>query len=144
MIKNLYNGGMKTTIEEFEKAEVVIPGLFQFAAEAKFMQAALAATKEGLIIYNDHAPDEKKGDELIYHPKMHVPMDNILLVLNDKLIENTDLGGLGRLGIIQKNDIDSFYFYYFKEDKKRVKRFCKFMKGFKIKTKNREVDINAE
>ena len=142
MIKNNYNYGMNINIEEYKSCQAFLPGLFKFMENGLFSQAILAITEKELIIYDDHAPDIVSGETLTYKIKFRLSFDNVATVVDEKIINNKDMSGLGRLNFVR--DEDNILFYYFVDDKRLLKNFLSALKASGLSIQTRKVDLSKE
>ena len=131
-------------VDEYNSVNAMIAGLFQFAENDLFSQAELAITDNEVLIYDDHEPDQVNGDTYHYSVKKRVPLDDIKLVLNEKIIHNKEMSNLGRLMFAHMEDEQSFVFYYFVNDKKELKRFLSALKAVHIKCRKLPIDLSRE
>ena len=135
---------MILNVDEYNSITAIIGGLFQFKENDLFSQAELAATEKELLIYDDHAPDEIKGETYHYTIKKRVSLDDIKVVLDEKIIHNKDMAHLGRLAIVLDDEDQSFFFYYFVNDKREVASFLKTLAAYRIKSKKIKIDLSRE
>ena len=138
---------MKIELDEYRDIRVIISGLYQFNELEQFSQAALASTDNELLFYNDNAPDEKDAIKNIYHIKKRIKLDNVLIILDDKIKKNRYLSNMGRLDFLVDSDSadgeqEEVMFYYFLSDRKAVDSFLDDVKTFGIKVKKRKVDLS--
>ena len=135
---------MILNVDEYNSVTIMLAGLFQFGENELFSQAELALTDNEVLIYDDHAPDEVKNDTAHYRIKKRVPLENITVVLNEKIVNNKDMAYLGRLVFAHEEEEQSFIFYYFVNDKKEVAAFCKALGALRIKVKKIKIDLCRE
>ena len=135
---------MNINIEGYNSVAAFLPGLYKFAPDALFMQASLAVTDDALLIYNDHAPDQKINDVLTYKIQAKIPFTDIDTIVNELIINNKDIEGLGRLNILLEKGKGNLYFYYFIDDKKPLKFFLDILKRNGFRVSSRKVDLAKE
>ena len=135
---------MNINIEEYNSIAAFLPGLFKFQENDLFLQAIVGATDKALLIFNDHAPDSKTADVLTYKVKTRISYADIAAIINEKIINNNDMSGLGRINIIINKQETGTYFYYFLEDKKKLRFFLDILKQNGFKVQNRKVDLARE
>lgn len=133
---------MSIKAEEFEKVISFIPGLYKFNEAQLFSQAILALTDKELLFYNDHAPDKVEGDVKSYIIKRRIPLDEIDVVVDEKIVKRPELTGLNRLTIVFLNDQEDCHFFYFLENIKAVKEFLKSLKRSRISIVESKVDFS--
>lgn len=140
---------MKMSLDENEKILEMLSGLFQFNESEQFTQAAIAVTDDELVFYDDNAPDEKQTIRYVYHIKKRISLENVLLVLDEKIKKNKFLKNMGRLNfIVEEEDEDGdiepteVLFYYYLNDRRAAETFLDELKKLKIKTKKRKIDLN--
>ena len=137
---------MKINAEDLEKARALMPGLFRFNEDQPFSQALLALNETELFIYDDHAPDEIRGeakDEFVYSVKLRIPLNTIETVVDEKIIKQPELAGLDRLAILLDGTAQTYYFYYFNEDTKTSKNFIAGLKHYKVVVGTRKIKLTA-
>lgn len=144
MIKNNYNYGMNINIEEYNSVAAFLPGLYKFQADGMFFQAMLGASDKALLIYNDHAPDDKTAEVMSYKVKVRISYADIYAIVDEKIINNNDMSGLSRLRIMLDKKDNSVFFYYFVDDKKPLKFFLSILKQNGFRVQNRKVDLAKE
>ena len=144
MIKNNYNYGMNINIEEYNSVAAFLPGLYKFQEDGMFFQAMMGASDKALLIYNDHAPDNKTADVVSYKVKVRIPYESIYAIVNERIINNNDMSGLSRLHIMFDKKDTGMFFYYFLEDKKPLKFFLAILKQNGFPVQNRKVDLAKE
>ena len=132
---------MNVHAEDLEKALALLPGLFKFYEDGQFFQAVLAVNEESLYLYNDHAPDNKNGNDLQYKVKLRIPHETVDAVLNEKIYKQPDLAGLSRLSIMTREE-DVYYFYYFDKDKKAINSFVSTLKKLKYSVETTKTNLN--
>ena len=135
---------MILNVDEYNAVNAMIPGLFQFNENDLFSQAELAVTDDELLIYDDSAPDEVDGDKYHYAVKKRISLDDIKVVLIEKIIHNKELSNLGRLEFAMMEGDQTVVFYYFVEDKKLVSNFIDALEELHIKCKNTKIDLSRE
>ena len=64
------------------------------------------------------------------------------MVVNEVIIKNKDLEGLNRLAIVMKDTKETFYFYYFNQDKDNSKNFIAGLKHYGLSVQTRKVDLS--
>ena len=137
---------MKINAEDLEKARALMPGLFRFNNEMPFSQAVLALNEQELFIYDDHAPDAIQGeanDELVYKVKVRIPLNTIETVVDEKIVNQPELAGLDRLSILLAGSPETYFFYYFNEDKKTSNNFIAGLKHYKVAVQSRKIKLTA-
>ena len=102
---------MKISLDEYDKVNAIMPGLFQFNPNEMFTQAALAVTDSQLFFYDDNAPTQIMGEVHHYIIKKRVSLDEIVMVLNEKITNNRQLRNMGRLNFVMEDEDDSLIFY---------------------------------
>ncbi|MBR5997348.1 MAG: hypothetical protein IK028_04945 [Bacilli bacterium] len=135
---------MKISLDEYDKVRAIVPGLFQFNENEMFSQAALAVTDDCLYFYDDNAPTQIMGEVYHYIIKKRVSLDDIVMVLNEKITNNRQLKNMARLNFVMEDEEDELIFYYYLSDKGDADRFIKELAGCGIKTKKRSVDLSAD
>ena len=75
---------------------------------------------------------------------MRIPLNSIKAVTNERIINNKDMAGLGRLKFIVPSENKSYLFYYFLDTKKKLKLFLDLLKHNGLKPQNRKVDLARE
>ena len=133
---------MNINIEEYNNCQAFLPGLFKFLENGLFSQAILALSDKELLIYDDHAPDVVADKSLTYKVKARFPLDDFDAVVDEKIINNKDMAGLGRLNFIR--DEDNIMFYYFVDDKKMLKEFLSALKYHGLPAQSRKIDLSKE
>ena len=133
---------MNINIEEYKSAKAFLPGLFKFFEDGLFSQAILAVTSNEFLFYDDHAPDVVSGDSLTYKIKLRLKFDDFETIVDEKIINNKDMSGLGRLNFVREED--NILFYYFEDDKKMLKTFLSVLKASGLSIQNRKVDLSKE
>ncbi len=133
---------MNISIEGFKDAEAFLPGLYKFHEDGLFSQAILSITNQELLFYDDHAPDVVSGDNLSYKIKFRLNIKDLDTVVDEKIINNKDMEGLGRLNFVR--DEDNILFYYFVDDKKLLKDFLAVLKAHDFSIQTRKVDLSKE
>ena len=133
---------MNINIEERDNVQEFLPGLFKFLEDGLFSQAILGITEKEIHFYNDHAPSNVSGGTLTYNVRMRLKIEEIDTVLNERIINNADMAGLGRLNFISGEE--STVFYYFLDDKKLSKSFIDYLKAYGLPVQNRKVDLNKQ
>lgn len=128
--------------EDIEKGRAFLPGLFKFNEGELFNQALMAVEESTLFIYNDHAPDSVLGDDWTYSVKKRFFLNEIKMIVNEVIIKNKDLEGLNRLAIVMKDTKETFYFYYFNQDKDNSKNFIAGLKHYGLSVQTRKVDLS--
>ena len=132
---------MSIKAEGFDKARVILAGLYKFGEEEPFNQAVLALNDEMMFLYNDHAPDVVSGDEWIYNIKERFLLNDVETVIDETLLKRPELSGLNRLAILIAGEEDPHYFYYYTENVKEVKNFLAALKHFGVETTSRKVKV---
>ena len=135
---------MKISLDEYDKVNAIMPGLFQFNENEMFTQAALAVTENELFFYDDNAPTQIMGEVYHYALKKRVKLDDILMVLDEKITHNKQLDNMGRLNFVMEDEDESLIFYYYLSDKGDVAAFLKELSACGIKAKKRSVDLSAD
>lgn len=135
---------MKLSLDEYDKVNALIPGLFQFDEKEMFTQAALAITENELYFYDDNAPKQIMGEIYHYPILKRVKLDNIVMALDEKITGNKQLNTMARLNFIMEEEDENLYFYYYLNDKRDVDAFIKELAACGIKTKKRKVDLSPE
>ena len=135
---------MILNLDEYNDVLAMIAGLFQFKENDLFSQAELAVTEKEILIYDDSTPDDINGQTFHYSVKKRCPLDDIKVVLDEKIIHNKDMEYLGRLVFALNEDDQSFEFYYFVNDKKELKAFVKTLSSLHIKCKKFKIDLCRE
>ena len=133
---------MNISIEGFKDAEAFLPGLYKFQEDGLFSQAILSITDKELLFYDDHAPDTVNGDNLSYKVKFRLNIEDLETIVDEKIINNKDMEGLGRLNFIKGED--NIVFYYFVDDKKLLKDFLNVLKAHGLSIQTRKVDLSKE
>lgn len=132
---------MKLNVESYSDVIAMIAGLFQFKENEQFTQTALAVTENEILFYDDNAPDRKEGEEYYYQVKKRLSLDDITMVVDEKITKCRQLNNLGRLNFLSQDEDKAFVFYYFISDKKDVQSFCKELASLGIKTKKKKVNL---
>ena len=132
---------MKLSLDEYNKVKAMIPGLFQYEPNALFTQTALAITDDDLVFYDDSMPNDKKEGTYHYAIKKRVNLEEVLMVLDEKIIKNPQLSEFGRFTFVEEKQEDCLEFYYFLRDKKQVVSFIKELRAQGLKVKKRKVDL---
>ena len=135
---------MKISLDEYDKVRAMIPGLFQFNENEMFTQAALAVTDDELFFYDDNAPTHIMGDVYHYALKKRVKLDDIMMVIDEKITHNKQLNTMGRLNFVMEDEDESLIFYYYLTDKGDVTSFLKELSSVGIKAKKRAVDLSPD
>ena len=135
---------MKISLDEYDKVRAIIPGLFQFNENEMFTQAALAVTDDELFFYDDNAPTHIMGDVYHYALQKRVKLDDIMMVLDEKITHNKQLNTMGRLNFVMEDEDESLIFYYYLTDKGDVTSFLKELSSVGIKAKKRAVDLSPD
>ena len=135
---------MILNIDEYNAVNAMIPGLFQFSENDLFTQAELAVTDDELLIYDDSAPDEINGDNYHYAVKKRISLDDIKVVLIEKIIHNREMSNLGRLEFAMMEDDQTVVFYFYVEDRKLVSNFVDTLEELHIKCKKTKIDLSRE
>ena len=81
---------MNINIEEYNSVAAFLSGLYKFEEDGLFFQAMLGVTDKALLVYNDHAPDSKTADVLVYKVKERIPFEKINSIFNEQIINNKD------------------------------------------------------
>ena len=135
---------MSIRAEDFDKVQSLIPGLYKFNEEQPFSQALLALTEDALLIYDDHSPDKIEGNVKSYLVKRRFPLENIDVVVDEKIVKRPEITGLNRLSFVFLSDDNDDHFFYFLENSREVKDFLKSLRRLKISVVDSKVDFNEE
>ena len=135
---------MKLSLDEYNKVEKMLAGLYQYSENDLFVQSELALSEDEFLFYDDSGPDDIKGDTFHYTVKKRVAIKDVAVVLKEKIIKNKALKKYGRLDFLAKTGESLFEYYYFLSDKKIIKDFLKTLKKRGLKIKNREIDLSQE
>ena len=131
---------MNVRAEDLEKARALLPGLFKFNEGERFSQAVLALNEDLLFIYNDHAPDQVMGEDAFYSVRYRFPKEMINTIVDEKLIKQPDLAGLNRLAIFTIEE-ETYYFYYFSDNRKAVNNFIAGLKHYGYEIVSRKISL---
>ena len=116
---------MKITLDEYDKVNALISGLFQFGENELFSQAALAVTEDEFFIYDDHRPTDKNNGAYHYVIKKRFKVNKYDIVLDETLKGLADLSNYGLLYFYSEDEERCFEFYYMVNDRKEVNKFLK-------------------
>lgn len=135
---------MKINVDEFNKVNLLLAGLFQYEENALFVQTQLGLTDDELLFYDDSEPSAVNGEELRYVVKKRLPLSDYGFVINEIIKKNRNLANLGRLVFVSQDPEKTFIYYYFVQDKKDVAYLLKTLKKMRIKSKTQKVDLSHE
>ena len=133
---------MSIKAEDFEKVQCLIAGLYKFDEEQPFSQALLGLTDQDLLIYNDHAPDRIEGDANVYLVRKRIPLENIDVAVDEKIVKRPELAGLNRLTFVFVTDEQDDHFFYYVENDREVKDFLKTLKRSKVSVVENKLKLN--
>ncbi len=126
---------MKITLDEYDKVNALISGLFQFGENELFSQAALAVTEDEFFIYDDHRPTDKNNGAYHYVIKKRFKVNKYDIVLDETLKGLADLSNYGRLYF--------FEFYYMVNDRKEVNKFLKAVSSLGLSVAKRTSKVKT-
>ena len=135
---------MKITLDEYDKVNALISGLFQFGENELFSQAALAVTEDEFFIYDDHRPTDKNNGAYHYVIKKRFKVNKYDIVLDETLKGLADLSNYGRLYFYSEDEERCFEFYYMVNDRKQVNFFLKKLKSMGIPNTSRTTKIKSD
>ncbi len=134
---------MKITLDEYDKVNALISGLFQFGENELFSQAALAVTEDEFFIYDDHRPTDKNNGAYHYVIKKRFKVNKYDIVLDETLKGIADLSNYGRLYFYSEDEERSFEFYYMVNDRKEVNKFLKVVSSLGLSVAKRTSKVKT-
>ena len=134
---------MKITLDEYDKVNALISGLFQFGENELFSQAALAVTEDEFFIYDDHRPTDKNNGAYHYVIKKRFKVNKYDIVLDETLIGLADLSNYGRLYFYSEDEERCFEFYYMVNDRKEVNKFLKAVSSLGLSVAKRTSKVKT-
>jgi len=113
---------MKVVFKEEKTIKCVVPVLGQIGCDSLFIPMALALVEDELLVFDDSNPSSETEDSYYYEPVLRIPLEQLALVRDEKIIKNKDLKEFRRIHLINQDIEKSLCYYYDRYEEKRYAR----------------------
>ncbi|MDY0177905.1 MAG: hypothetical protein RBR85_01520 [Bacilli bacterium] len=135
---------METKIEAQEYGIALVFGLMKFSPKELFHHAALLATHDSILVFDDETIDlvDDKSQINYHNARFAIKLKEIGFATDEKLIGRKDLRGFHRFTISVENGDSILIFFYPKKSKKAAKELLAHLRRFKIEVAKSKSDIS--